>query len=571
MKEFKDFCRLLLKQKTRLGKGLVFLLIVDGAQMVVPWILKFVIDDLSNLPLSHSLPFYALIIIGLGLLVLVFRFFWRVMIIGASRMLERDLRKDFYHRLMSLGARFYHQTDTGDVMARATNDVRAVQQAAGFGVVIAADIVFMGLVALAMMFYISRTLTLYALIVGPFIAGCTYYFGKIIHIKFEHSQEGFSLLSGKVREFITGIHIIRNYVQEKEAIDDFDKTNEEYFNRSMDLIKHWAGFRPIIFFLAEIAFSIILFFGGRDVITGKITLGSFVAFFSYLDILIWPMIAIGIVINRVQRGTASLKRLNRILTMEPEIKDRGKEKVEKGIIEFKDLYFSYNGASVLKGINVQFEPNKRTAIVGTTAAGRTTIVNLLWRNYDAEGIYIDGKPIANFSLENLRKSIGLVPQSTILFSTTIRDNIAFGKPKTSLEEITQVAKKAEIYQEIMEMENGFDTLLGERGMNLSGGQRQRIAIARALILNPPILIFDDALSSVDSHTEKAIMANIRDFLTQRTSILISHRLSAVKDADEILVMDNGEIIERGTHKELINNGKLYTRLYEKQKLEELLE
>jgi len=571
MKELKDLLRLLLKFKVRLIIGLFFLLVVDGAQMVIPWIFKFVIDDLSTLPLSHPLLFYASIIIGLALIVVLFRFFWRIMIIGASRMLERDLRDDFYHRLMSLGSRFYHQADTGDIMARATNDVRAVQQAAGFGVVITADIIFMGFVALAMMLYISKTLTLYALTVGPFIAISTYYFGKIVHIKFERSQEGFSLLSGKVREFVTGIPIIRNYVQEKEAIRDFDKTNEEYLNRGMDLIKYWAGFRPVIFFLAEITFSITLFFGGRGVITGAISLGSFVAFFYYLDLLIWPMIAVGMVINMTQRGTASLKRLNRILDLAPEIEDKGNENIDKAVIEFKDVYFSYNGTPVLKGINIRFEPNKRTAIVGTTAAGRTTIINLLWRSYDAEGIYIDSKPIQDISLKNLRKSIGLVSQSTILFSRTIRDNIAFGNPDVSEEEIIQTAKKVEIYREIMEMENGFDTLLGERGINLSGGQRQRIAIARALILNPPILIFDDALSSVDSHTEKAIMTNIGDFLTQRTSILISHRLSAVKDSDEILVMDNGEIIERGTHKELINNGKLYTRLYEKQKLEELLE
>ncbi len=571
MKELKDLLGLLLRYKRRLIIGILFLLIVDGSHMIVPWVLKFVIDDLSTLPLSHSLLFYASIIIGLGIIVVLFRYLWRLLIIGSSRMLECDLRKDFYHRLMYLGSRFYHQTATGDIMARATNDVSAIQQAAGFGVVIAFDIVFMGFVALLMMLYISKTLTLYTLTVGPFIVIITYYFGKIVHIKFERSQEGFSLLSGRVREFITGILIIRNYAQEEEAIGDFNNVNEEYLTRSMDLIKYWAGFRPAIFFLASIAFAIVLFFGGRDVITGKITLGSFVAFFYYLDLLIWPMIAIGIVVNMIERGTASLKRLNRILTLEPEIKDRGKGKVKRGLIELKDLHFSYNGTPVLKGINARFEPNKRSAIVGTTASGKSSIVKLLWRDFDAKGIYIDDRPIQDFSLENLRRSIGLVPQTTILFSTTIRDNIAFGDPLASNEEIIRVAKKAEIYKEIMELPKVFDTLLGERGTNLSGGQKQRIAIARALILNPPILILDDALSSVDSQTEKAIMENIAEFLKSRTSIIISHRISAIKDADEILVMDNGEMIERGTHEELIENGELYTRLYEKQKLEELLE
>lgn len=571
MPELKDLLRLILKYKGRLIAGLFFLLLVDGSHMVVPWILKFVIDDLSNLPLSRSLLFYASIIMGLGLIVVLFRYLWRLMIIGTSRMIERDIRNDFYHRLMSLGSRFYHQTDTGDIMARATNDVTAVQQAAGIGVVIAADIVFMGFVALAMMIYISRTLTLYTLTVGPFIAITTYYFGKIVHIKFERSQAGFSLISGKAREFITGILVIRNYAQEKEAVRDFNTVNEEYLKRNMDLIKYWAGFRPAIFFLASVAFAIVLFYGGRDVITGKITLGSFVAFFYYLDLLIWPMIAIGIVVNIIERGTASLKRLNRILNLEPEIKDTGKERITKGLIELRDLHFSYNGTPVLKGINARFEPNKRTAIAGTTASGKSSIIKLLWRNYESEGIYIDDKPIQDFTLENLRRAIGLVPQSTFLFSSSIRDNISFGNTKATEEEITSAAKKAEIYNEIMELPEGFDTLLGERGTNLSGGQKQRIAIARALILKPPILILDDALSSVDSQTERAIMENISDFLKSRTSIIISHRISAIKDADEILVMDNGEIIERGIHKELIENGELYSRLYEKQKLEELLE
>ncbi len=571
MKELKDLLRLLLKYKGRLILGVLFLLIVDGCHMVIPWVLKFVIDDLRSLPLSRPLLFYVSIIIGFGLIVIIFRYFWRLLIIGASRMIERDIRDDFYRRLMSLGARFYHETDIGDIMARATNDVSAVQEAAGFGVVIAADIVFMGIFALIMMVYISRPLTFYTLTVGPFIAITTYYFGKMVHLKFERSQEGFSLLSGKAREFIKGILIIRNYAQEEGAVGDFDEVNTEYLVRSMDLIKYWAGFRPTIFFLASIAFAIVLFFGGRDVIVGSITLGSFVAFFYYLDLLIWPMIAIGIVVNIIERGTASLKRLNRILNLEPEIKDIGKERISVGLIELKDVCFSYSGSAVLKGINARFEPYKKTAIVGTTASGKSSIVKLLWRYFDAGSIFIDGKPIQDFSLENLRRSVGLVPQTTILFSTTIRDNISFGVPHIEEEEIIRAAKKAEIYEELMGLPKGLDTFLGERGTNLSGGQKQRIAIARALILNPPILIFDDALSSVDSHTEKAIMENISDFLRNRTSIIISHRMSAVQDADEILVMENGEIIERGIHKELIKNEGLYARLYEKQKLEELLE
>lgn len=547
------------------------MLIVDGSHMVIPWVLKFVVDDLGSLPLSRPLWFYISVILGSGFLVLIFRYLWRLFIIGASRMIEKDIRNDFYRRLMSLGARFYHETDAGDIMARATNDVKAVQEAAGLGVVIAADVLFMGVFSVIMMFYISKPLTLYTLSVGPFIAFTTYYFGKMIHIKFERSQEGFSLLSGKAREFINGILIIRNYAQEKEAVRDFNEVNREYLMRSMGLVKYWAGFRPAIFFLASIAFAIVLFFGSKSVIGGSITLGSFVAFFYYLDLLIWPMVAIGIVVNIIERGTASLKRLNRILNLEPEIKNMGSKSIRTGFIEFKNVYFSYNGTPVLKGIDAKFKPNKKTAIVGTTASGKSSMVNLMWRNFDAEGVFIDGKPIQDFSLEKLRVSIGLVPQNTVLFSTTIRDNISFGTPGIHEEEIISAAKKAEIYEELLDLPGGLDTLLGEKGTNLSGGQKQRIAIARALILDPPILILDDALSSVDSHTEKAIMENISDFLRNRTSIIISHRMSAIQDADEILVMENGEIVERGTHKQLIKNKGLYTRLYERQRLEELLE
>lgn len=571
MKELSDLLKLLLKYKRRVILGVLFLLIVDGSHMVIPWVLKFVVDDLGSLPLSRPLWFYVSIILGIGFLVIVFRYFWRLLIIGASRMIEKDIRNDFYRRLMSLGARFYNETDTGDIMARATNDVKAVQEAAGFGVVIAADVLFMGIFSLIMMFYISRPLTLYTLTIGPFIAFTTYYFGKMIHMKFERSQEGFSLLSGKAREFINGILIIRNYAQEKEAVRDFNEVNGEYLARSMGLVKYWAGFRPAIFFLASIAFAIVLFFGGKSVISGSITLGSFVAFFYYLDLLIWPMMAVGIGVNIIERGTASLKRLSRILNLEPEIKNTGNERIGRGLIELKNVYFSYNGTPVLKGINARFEPNKKTAIVGTTASGKSSMVNLLWRDFDAKGIFIDEKPIQDFYLENLRRSVGLVPQTTILFSTTIRDNISFGTPQIAEEKIISAAKKAEIYDELMDLPGGLDTLLGERGTNLSGGQKQRIAIARALILDPPILIFDDALSSVDSHTEKAIMENISDFLRNRTSIIISHRMSAIQDADEILVMENGEIVERGTHKQLIKNNGLYKRLYERQKLEELLE
>ncbi|MEO0294208.1 MAG: ABC transporter ATP-binding protein [candidate division WOR-3 bacterium] len=562
---------LILKYRRRVLLGVFFLLIVDASHMVLPWVLKFVIDDLSSLPLSHSLIFYISIIIALGLAVIILRYLWRVFIIGASRMVERDIRNDFYHRLMSLGARFYNKIEPGDIMARATNDVSAVQEACGFGVVIAADIVFMGLFSILMMTYISKPLTLYTLTISPFVVISTYFFGKKIHIKFEKTQEGFSFLSGKAREFIMGILTIKSYVQEKEAIADFNKVNKDYLEKNVELIRYWTAFRPTIFFLTSIGFLIVLYLGGKDVISGRITLGSFVAFLYYLDLLVWPMIAIGMVVNIIERGTASLKRLNEILNLTPEIKDKGEKEIEKGLIELKNVYFSYDGVPVLKGINIKFEPNKKTAIVGPTGSGKSTIINLLWREFESQGIYIDGKPIQDFSLQKLRSSIGLVPQTPILFSATIRENIAFGIPSAKEEEIINAAKNAEIYNEIMELPMKFDTILGEKGASLSGGQKQRIAIARALILNPKILILDDALSSVDSRTEKRIMENIAEFLKSRTSIVISHRISAVIDADEIIVLDKGVVVERGTHKELTKNKGLYARLYEKQKLEELLE
>ncbi|RKZ22433.1 ABC transporter ATP-binding protein, partial [bacterium] len=368
-----------------------------------------------------------------------------------------------------------------------------------------------------------------------------------------------------------GIRVIKNFSQEKGALDYFNLANRDYFKKYLALVKVWGVFEPLLIFLASMTITTVLYFGGVRTITGSITLGEFIAFISYLAILIWPIIGLGWVVNVIEQGKTSMGRIMKLMEEKPRIKDTGKIREIKGVIEFRNVTFSYNGRKVLEDINLVFEPGKFTAIVGKTGSGKTTIVNLLLRFYETSGIFVDGNPIEDISLYALRKAVGWVPQETFLFSDTIRNNIAFGKPDASLEEIERVAKLAGIYDEIMSFPGGFDTVLGERGVNLSGGQRQRIAIARALLLAPPVFILDDALSSVDSHTEVKIMENIRDFLKERTSIVISHRLSAIQDADEIVVMDRGRIVERGTHSELIRKDGLYREMYEKQKLRELLE
>uniref|UniRef100_A0A7C4YG81 ABC transporter ATP-binding protein n=1 Tax=candidate division WOR-3 bacterium TaxID=2052148 RepID=A0A7C4YG81_UNCW3 len=559
--------RLLFKYKLRVILGIIVLLIVDGIQIIVPVIVKRAIDNLSQGIYSHLL-YYAIIIVLLSIVVAFFRFWWRFFIIGNSRIIERELRDKFFTHIINMDAYFFKDKNIGDLMALSTNDIEAIRMALGMGTIAIVDAVFLSLASLGMMLKLDIRLTLLALIPAPFLSLLTYIFGKEVNKRFEKQQEGFSILTEKVREILQGAKVIKGYNQEKGAIESFNITNWDYYKRILRMLKVSSAFDPILGMFAMLSIGIVLLFGAVDVIGGRITLGSFVAFFNYLNLMIWPMIAFGFVVNIFQRGNASYKRVKSVLDMEPRIKKGGKNIDIKGEIVLKDLSFSYNGENVLKDINIRFEKGKTTAIVGLTGSGKSTLVNLLLRFYESEGIFVDGTPLNEIDYETLRRSIGYVPQETFLFSDTVFNNISFGVENPNIDDVVKVAKIAMIHNEIMELPNGYDTMLGEKGVNLSGGQKQRIAIARALLVPSKILILDDALSSVDSHTEKDIMENLKDFLKTRTSIVISHRIAAIKNFDWIYVFENGRVVEEGKHRKLIEKKGLYYILYQRQKLEE---
>ncbi len=574
----RDIIRHLLRYKGRLFLGLLALLIVDGAQLVIPLILRKVVDSLAlGIATPSFLLRYGLYIAGLAILIGVFRFFWRWFIMSATRKIEEEIRNNLYAHIVRLSAGFFTEARTGDIMAHATNDIDAIRYAMGLGLVTTADALIYAVVSLAIMISISPLLTLYVVIPMPLLTIVVLYFGRAIHTLFEKVQISFAMLTEKVREAISGIRVVKSYVQEKGAEKVLREASEDYVKRNMQLVKIWGMFHPLLAFLAGTTMGIVLLAGGRKVILGNISLGDFVAFTNYIWMLVWPMIAIGWVVNLFQRGAASMKRINHLLSIEPEIKDRkdAKDIEILGDIEVRRLTFAYPGSDkpVLKDITFKLERGKKLGIFGKTGSGKSTLVHLIPRIFDPPDgtIFIDGYDVKEIKLNKLRKSVGFVPQDGFLFSTTIRENIAFGKPDATEDEIIRAAKIAEIYDEIMEFPDGLDTVIGERGVTLSGGQRQRIALARAILLDPPILIIDDALSAVDTETEERILNNLKEVMKDKTSIVVSHRVKAIMDADLIIVLDEGEIIERGTHEELLEIGGFYKELYELQMVAEKME
>jgi len=570
----KGLLKRMLKYKFQILLGVIALLLVDLAQLVIPLIVRRAVDLLraGNATTSILLRF-GLYILGLAIFIAIFRFFWRYFIMGTARKVERDVRNELYFHLLKLSANFFNKERTGEIMAHATNDANAIRMAVGMGVVALSDTFIYSIFSLGAMISISPTLTLYTVIPLPILAIFMLSFGKLIYKLFEDVQKTFSTMTESVREAITGIRVIKGFAQEKGQLYDFEKINSSFVVKNLKLVKVWGAFQPVINLFASFSIALLLFVGGRKVILNEISLGDFVAFSSYLGMMIWPMIAIGWVTNLLQRGAASMDRIERILKTEPDIKSPPhprKVKVE-GNICVRNLTFGYTpNKPVVYDIDFEIKRGEKLGILGRTGSGKSTIVYLIPRIFDPpEGsIFIDGIDVRSMYLEDLRKSISLVPQESILFSTTIKENLTYGNPDAHEDEIINALKIAEIYDEIMEMPHGLDTQVGERGVTLSGGQRQRLAIARAILRNAPIFILDDALSAVDAETESRILKNLSDFLKTKTTIIISHRVSALKDCNHILVLDRGKIVDRGTHEELISREGIYKHIYEMQKLEE---
>jgi len=560
-------------------RGIICLLLADIFQLITPRFLGWGVDNLRKGLLGvKEIIIYSFILILFALLTALFRFFWRMSIIPTSRKLEAKIRDKYFSHLQKLSVNYFNYHKTGELMALATNDLNAVREMFGFGVVMFFDSLFMGIISLFFLFSINVKLTLYLALILPLITFSMSFFGRITHQRFKDVQESFAKLTDKAEETVAGIRVVKAYVQEEGELKNFLNKAKDLLEKNIRLVRVWGFMYPSIEFLAGLCVLIIFYFGGMAVFSGDITLGDFIAFNGYIGLLIWPMMAIGQVVNTLQRGRASLERINEVLDEIPEIRD-SKDSIYKekiiGEIKFEHVYFKYHGSNrwVLEDINFEVYPGKILGITGPVGSGKTTIVNLIPRLFDIQKgeIYIDDIPIKKLSLSCLRKSIGFVPQDSFLFSDTIANNIRFGNPNISDEEIKKLIEIVALDDDLKDFPQGLETMVGERGITLSGGQKQRISLARALALNPSILILDDALSAVDAHTEKRILANLRDIRKDKTLIIIAQRLSVIQDADEILVLKEGRIIERGNHEKLMKIGGFYAKLYEEQRLESRLE
>lgn len=509
----------------------------------------------------------------------VFLFLTRQTIIVLSRLVEYDLRNDFLRHAQSLSMNWFNTTPTGDVMALATNDLSAVREFVGPGVMYTANTVTTFAFALVMMLTLSPMITLLALIPLPVVSYSVYWLGKRIHGLFGEVQKQYADMTSHAQENMSGVRVVRAYVQETFAVSAFSKLSQLYRAKNMKLVKTQALMMPVMMALIGLSQLIVLAAGGWEVSQGRATIGDITQFFAYISQLIWPVIAVGWVTNLVQRGIVSMGRLNKVFHMKPEVADTATTDQAitaiAGRIEFRDVSFRYRPELpwVLRHVNFTVERGSTLAIIGRTGVGKTTIVNLIARLYDVtEGeILIDGRPIQAIPLDTLRSAIGTVTQETFLFSDTIAGNIRFGRRDASDDEVVEVSKLAQLYENVDRFPSRFETIVGERGITLSGGQKQRTSIARAVLRRPSILMLDDALSAVDTETEEEILRGLRSVMSERTSILIAHRISTVKDADQIIVLDAGAVAERGTHEELLAARGEYARIYERQLLEAELE
>lgn len=579
MEQLRKFSKYIKPYKWQMILGILFIAISMVFGLLIPYLVGLAVDDLFISITWGKILYYPLAILAISLLSGIFLFLQRRFLINASRHIEFDMRTDFYASLVDQPLEYFQENRVGDLMARATNDLAAIRQIVGPMILYSFQAIFAFIVVLPILFGLSVKLTLLILIPMPFVSLTVKFLGDQIHRRFEKIQEYFSDITARAQENLTGVRVVRAYAQEDSEIEEFEKLNFEYARRNLQLVRYAAAMRPLLFFFIGLGFVIIVAMGIPMAVNGEISAGDFTAFILYLQRMIWYLIALGYVVNLYQRGTASLKRFNKVLEAIPAITDLPEATQQppiKGSIEFRDLNFAYNGTPVLSDIDLNIAPGKTVAFVGKTGSGKSTLMNLIPRLLDApaDTIFIDGKPIREYPLAQLRKSIGFVPQETFLFSDTLAENIAFGVDRSNGKQTISVEKAAEIAglaDDVKEFPGKYEQLVGERGITLSGGQKQRTSIARAVMRDPRILILDDSLSAVDTYTEETILKNLRDVREGRTTLIVSHRISTIRDADLICVLHDGRIAERGTHAELIELNGEYAELYQRQLLEEELE
>ena len=580
---FRRLLPFLLVYRRQFTTGLLCVIVTTTIQLLSPWVLKYAIDDLNAGVTRSKLAFYAGTLLGIACVGGVFRYLMRRILIGASRDIEFDVRNAFFARLQQMPLGYYQARRTGDLMSRATNDLNAVRMMIGPAVMYSANTVLVFIVAILLMVSLDARLTMMALLPLPFVTVVVKYFGSAIHKRFEAIQEQLANLSAVVQESLAGVRVVRAYNQQGHEIERFSEANREYVRRNRVLIRLQGLFFPSMTLFLGFGSLLVLWIGSRHVIRGQITLGEFVAFNAYLVMLSWPMIAFGWVTNILQRGMASWKRMLDVLDAIPDIDDRhvteaGRTAPMTGAIEIRDLVFAYPGTErpVLEHVSLKIAAGQTVALVGATGSGKSTLIHLIPRLHEPPHgtVFLDGVDVRDIPLDRLRGAIGFVPQEPFLFSDTIGGNVALGTDSeqgaAAAERLHSAAAIARLDKDVAAFPKGYETLVGERGITLSGGQKQRTAIARAVNLNPRILVLDDALSAVDTYTEEEILERLRVFMRKRTSIIVSHRVSTVRHADMIVVLQDGRIAEQGTHDELVRSGGLYADLHQKQLLQEEL-